>query len=82
MEKILNFMHGFFLWTFTLITLILVDLPLKVVGFVLILIIGLICSILYPLVKKVACPVYGLETMYNYVTTRQLISKYVYDLWL
>ena len=82
MEKILNFMHGFFLWTFTLITLICVDLPLKVIGCVLILIIGLICAIFHPLVKKIARPVCGLSTLYSYVTTQKLISKHVYNLWL
>lgn len=81
MEKILDFMHGFFLWTFTLITLICVDLPLKVIGCILILIVGLVCSIFYPLVKGIEYPVW-FETIYVYVTNKKkLLSKYVYKLW-
>lgn len=81
MEKILDFMHGFFLWTFTLITFICIDLPLKVIGCTLILIIGLICSIFYPLAKRIKCPIW-FETIYIYVTNKKkLFSKYVCQLW-
>lgn len=81
MEKILTFIHGFFKWTFTLITLIGIDLPLKVIGCILILIIGLVGSIFYPLLKRIECPVW-LDTIYVYVTNKKkLISKHVYKLW-
>lgn len=81
MEKILNFIHGFVLWTFTLTTFILIDVPLKVIGCILILIVGLLCSIFAPLAKKIKCPVW-FDTIYVYVTNKKkLISKYVYKLW-
>lgn len=81
MKKILNFMHDFFMWTFSWITLIFIDLPLKVIGCILILIIGLICAIFYPLVRRIEYPTW-LENFYVYSTTnKKLISRYVYRLW-
>lgn len=81
MKKILDFIHGFFLWTFTLITLIGLDLPLKVILCVVILIIGIVASVIYPLIKWVEFPKW-FDTIYDYATTRKyLLAKYVYKLW-
>ena len=81
MNKILDFIHGFILWTFTLITLFLIDLPLKVILWVLILLFGLVVSIFYPLVKRIEFPAW-VEVVYDYATTKKkLISKHVYRLW-
>ena len=81
MEKILDFIHGFFLWTFTLITLICIDLPLKVILCVLILVLGLVLVIFYPLVKWVEFPEW-FDVIYDYTTTKKyLLAKYVYKLW-
>ena len=81
MDKILNFIHGFFLWTFTLIALFCIDLPLKIILWVLILLLGLVVSIFYPLIKKIELPS-CVEVVYDYATTKtNLISKHVYRLW-
>ena len=81
MKKILDFIHGFFLWTFTLITLICIDLPLKIILYILILALGLVFAILYPLTKRVEFP-RGFYVIYDYATTKKyLLAKYVYKLW-
>lgn len=81
MDKILDFIHGFILWTFTLITLICIDLPLKIILWVLILLLGLVVSIFYPLIKRIEFPS-CVEVVYDYATTKKnLISKRVYRLW-
>lgn len=81
MDKILNFIHGFFLWTFTLITLICIDLPLKIVLCVLILILGLISVIFYPLIKRVEFPGW-FYVIYDYATTRKyLLTRLVHKAW-
>ena len=81
MKKILDFIHGFFLWTFTLITLICIDLPLKIILWVLILALGLVSAIFYPLVKRVVFPIW-FDTIYDYATKRKyLLTKYVHKLW-
>lgn len=81
MKKILDFIHGFFLWTFTLITLICIDLPLKIILCVLILMMGLVSAIIYPLVKWVELPQW-FDVIYDYATSRKyLLTKYVYKLW-
>lgn len=81
MDQILDFIHGFIKWTFTLITLVVLDLPLKVICCILILIIGLIWSIIYPLVKKINAPIW-IEYIYAYATRKDvLISKVIYKLW-
>jgi hypothetical protein len=81
MSKILDFIHGFILWTFTLITLLCIDLPLKIILWVLILLLGLVVSIFYPLVKRIEFPT-CIEVVYDYATTKKnLISKHVYRLW-
>ena len=81
MNKILDFIHGFFLWTFTLITLICIDLPLKIILCVLILALGLVFAIFYPLVKRVMFPGW-FYAVYDYATKRKYsISKLVYKAW-
>lgn len=81
MDKILDFIHGFFLWTFTLITLICIDLPLKIILCVLILALGLVSAIFYPLIKRVEFPEW-FYAIYDYATIRKyLLSKSVYKLW-
>ena len=81
MKKILDFIHGFILWTFTLITLICIDLPLKIILCVLIIALGLVFAIFYPLVKRIEFPGW-FYAIYDYTTTRKyLIAKSVHKLW-
>jgi hypothetical protein len=81
MNKILNFIHGFFLWTFTLITLICIDLPLKIILCVLILVLGLVSAIFYPLIKRVEFPGW-FYAIYDYATTKKyLLARSVHKLW-
>lgn len=81
MSKILNFIHGFFLWTFTLITLICIDLPLKIILCVLILVLGLVAAIFYPLIKRVEFPGW-FYVIYDYATTKKyLLARSVHKLW-
>lgn len=81
MEKILDFIHNFIKWTLTLITLVLIDLPLKVVSCIVILICGVIWSLIYPLVKKLDTPTW-IEYIYGYATQEDvLIAKFIYKLW-
>ena len=81
MNKILDFIHGFILWIFTLFTLICIDLPLKIILCVLILVLGLVSAIFYPLIKRVEFPEWFCS-VYNYATTRKyLIAKLVYKAW-
>lgn len=81
MKKILDFIHGFILWTFTLITLICIDLPLKIILCVLIIALGLVFAIFYPLVKRIEFPGW-FYAIYDYTTTRKyLITKSVHKLW-
>lgn len=81
MDKILDFIHGFFLWTFTLITFICIDLPLKIILCILILVVGLGSAIIYPLIKWVELPEL-FDVIYDYATSRKyLLAKYVYKLW-
>jgi hypothetical protein len=81
MSKILNFIHGLFLWSFTLITLFFVDLPLKIILCVLILALGLVSAILYPLVKRIEFPRW-FYVIYDYATTKKyLLARSVHKLW-
>jgi hypothetical protein len=81
MSKILDFIHGFILWTFTLITLLCIDLPLKIILCVLILVLGVVSAIFYPLIKRVEFPGW-LYAIYDYATTRKYaLSKSVHKLW-
>ena len=81
MGQNLDFIHDFIKWTFTLITLILIDLPLKAVSCVIILILGMIYSLIYPLIKKLEAPIW-IEYLYGYATQKEvLISKFIHNLW-
>ena len=81
MDQILDFIHDFIKWTLTLITLVLIDLPLKAISCVLILILGIIYALIYPLIKKLDAPIW-IEYLYGYATLKKvLISKFIYNLW-
>ena len=81
MNKVLDFIHGFFMWTFTLITLLCIDLPLKIILCVLILVLGVVSAIFYPLIKRVEFPGW-FYVIYDYATTRKYsLSKLVHKLW-
>jgi ABC-type bacteriocin/lantibiotic exporter with double-glycine peptidase domain len=81
MDQILDFIHDFIKWTFTLITIVLIDLPLKAVSCILILICGIIWSLIYPLVKRLNAPTW-VEYIYGYATQKSvLIAKVIYQLW-
>jgi hypothetical protein len=81
MKKILDFIHGFFLWTFTLITLFFIDFPLKLILCILILILGLVSAIIYPLIKRVEFPEW-FDVIYDYATSRKyLLARNVLKLW-
>ena len=81
MKKILDFIHGFFLWTFTLITLFFIDFPLKLILCILILIIGLVSAIIYPLIKRIEFPEW-FDVIYDYATSRKyLLARRVLKLW-
>ena len=81
MSKILDFIHGFFLWTFTLINLICIDLPLKIILCLLILVLGLVSAIIYPLIKRIEFPEW-FDVIYDYATSRKyLLARYVLKLW-
>lgn len=81
MEKILYFIHEFVKWIFTIIVLILIDLPLKLISCIIILICGIIWSVIYPLIKNINTPIW-IAYIYAYATKRDvLISKLIYNLW-
>ena len=81
MKKILDFIHGLFLWSFTLITLVFIDFPLKIILCILILILGLVSAISYPLIKWVEFPEW-FDVIYDYATSiKYLLARYVLKLW-
>ena len=81
MGQILEFIHNFIKWTLTLITLVLIDLPLKAISCIVILILGIIYSLIYPLIKKLEAPIW-VEYIYGYATQKKvLISKLIHNLW-
>lgn len=65
-----------------MVTLVILDLPLKILASAVILIVGIIGSILYPIVKNWKCPAF-MVWIYSYVTigTNWFASK-VWNLWM
>lgn len=81
MDKILDFIHKIVLWTFTLVVLVCVDLPLKVALWIFLILLGIVASILYPIIKYIGFPEW-FETIYRYATKKNvLLSTYVHKLW-
>jgi hypothetical protein len=64
------------------VTLVILDLPLKILSSAVILIVGIIGSIFYPVVKNWHCPKF-LVGIYSYVTvgTNWFASK-LWNLWM
>lgn len=65
-----------------MVTLVILDLPLKILSSAVILIVGIIGSIFYPVVKNWHCPKF-LVGIYSYVTvgTNWFASK-LWNLWM
>lgn len=62
------------------ITLLFVDLPLKLVLCIIFLILGFFLALIYPLVKN-ACVPDWIGRLYDYATTRETLSYKVWEMW-
>lgn len=64
----------------TILVLVCIDIPLKMVLSIVFFLLGIICSLLYPLTRKLVCPrCVGLA--YEYLTTGDLIAARIYKAW-
>ena len=81
MSTILTAMLAVTRYLLTAVSFLLIDLPLKVILFIIFITWGLVVCLFYPLVKHVEWPTW-FDTLYDYVTEKsKLISKKVYNLW-
>lgn len=81
METILTFIHDVVMWIVTILVFIAVDLPLKIMAIIVMLLLGIILAIFYPLFKKHRAPMW-VGIVYDYAAQpKQLIARYVYKLW-
>lgn len=81
MNTILHIMFVVTRYLLTALTFVLIDLPLKVILFIIFIAWGLIVCLFYPLVKHVEWPDW-FDVLYYYVTEKsKLICKKVYNLW-
>lgn len=80
METIFEFMHKLCSAVAFLVTLVLLDLPLKILSWVFLLILGCILCIIYPLIKDhEGCNF--IEVIYDYANSKQLIARWVWKQW-
>ena len=80
MEKIFEFMHKLCSVVAFLVALVLLDLPLKILSWVFLLILGCILCIIYPLVKNHEGWRF-IEVIYDYANSKQLIARWVWRQW-
>lgn len=74
-------MHDFVRFSIAFITLIVLDLPLKILSAILFIIIGLMAFLLYPVVKRWESPLW-FSNWYDYTTSmKNNLCKKVYQLW-
>ena len=81
MNKVLNAILKIVAWIVTILTFICLDIPLKLLAILFILLVGIVCSIFYPLTRNLCAPMW-FETIFDYsAKPKMLISKKVYKLW-
>lgn len=82
METILKLVHRLCALVAFVVTLVLVDLPLKILSILFVLIIGIFWAIFYPLAKKFVGPRF-FGTIYDYASDGgALLAKRVWNLWM
>ena len=82
METILKLVHRLCALVAFVVTLVLVDLPLKILSVLFVLIIGILGAIFYPLTKKLVFPRF-FGTIYDYASDGgELFAKRVWNLWM
>lgn len=80
MEELLKATQEMVQGAITILVLVCIDIPLKLALCIIFFILGVICSILYPITRKLVCPrCVGLA--YDYTTTDKLIAVKVLKAW-
>lgn len=80
MDTILKFVHLFVAFFNAFVTLVCIDLPLKLILCIIFLILGLFLALIYPLVKNTCGPNW-IGRLYDYATTRETIAAKVWEMW-
>jgi hypothetical protein len=80
MDAIFDFMHKCCAWAAYIVALVLIDFPLKAILCVIFLVLGLLLSIFYPLVKKRECARW-ISNLYGYTTGRIWIAEKIWEAW-
>lgn len=80
MSTILKIIHLLVACFNASITLLFVDLPLKLILCIIFLILGFFLALIYPLVKN-ACGPDWIRRLYDYATTRETLSYKVWEMW-
>ena len=80
MDTILNCAHKMCASAAFIVALVLLDLPLKILAWIFLLVLGIILCIFYPLVKNSrGCNF--LDFVYDYANSKQLIANWVWRQW-
>ena len=80
MDTVLNSIHKMCASAAFIVALVLLDLPLKILSWVFLLILGCILCIIYPLVKNhKGCNF--IDVVYEYANSKQLIARWVWRQW-
>lgn len=80
MNTILKFTYLLVAFFNAFITLVCVDLPLKLILCIIFLILGVFLALIYPLVKNTRIPDW-IGELYDYATTRETIAAKVLEMW-
>lgn len=81
MDTIFSFMHKMCACLATAVAFVLLDVPIKVISWIIFLVLGLFLSIIYPLIKNAEGPAW-LCNWYDYASSNQWIARYVWNAWI
>ena len=81
MDKLLDTIHKTIAVLITLMTAVCLDLPLKLLSCGVFIVLGVVFSIFYPLIRKIEMPDW-LDTVYEFATKKRLfIASKVWAMW-
>lgn len=81
MKAVLNFIHSAIEIIVGIISLMVIDLPLKFISCIVITIAGIVMYVLYPITKKIPCPKWVKRWIEYSTSTETFLAWHIERMW-
>lgn len=81
MKSVLNFIHSAIEVIVGILTLMVIDLPLKFISCIVITVAGIVVYVLYPITKKIPCPKWVKSWIEYSTSSETFLAWYIERMW-